>query len=87
MLRKVAVNREVMVAVANSQAPGLQGFLDSIKALNIPNFMARGCCLRRTRARGALTWHGAAQVVAIDAALAKTLTASVRAMLLRLFVL
>ena len=56
MLRKVAVNREVMVAVANSQAPGLQGFLDSIKALNIPNFM----------------------VVAIDAALAKTLTASVR---------
>jgi hypothetical protein len=31
----------VMVAVANSQAPGLQGFLDSIKALNIPNFMAR----------------------------------------------
>jgi hypothetical protein len=52
VLRKVAVNREVMVAVANSQAPGLQGFLDSIKALNIPNFMARtrGLVLRAQRA-------------------------------------
>jgi hypothetical protein len=37
----VAINREVMVAVANSQAPGLQGFLDSIAAIGIPNFMAR----------------------------------------------
>jgi hypothetical protein len=37
----VAINREVMVAVANSQAPGLQGFLDSISAIGIPNFMAR----------------------------------------------
>lgn len=39
VLRKVAVNREVMVAVANSAAPGLQPFLDSIAALNIPNFL------------------------------------------------
>lgn len=39
VLRKVAVNREVMAAVANSYAPGLQGFLDAIKKLNIPNFM------------------------------------------------
>ena len=37
--RRVAVNREVMAAVANSHAPGLQGFLDSIAKLNIPNFM------------------------------------------------
>ena len=48
VLRRVAVNREVMVAVANSQAPGLQAFLDSIAALTIPNFMARAlpCALR-----------------------------------------
>ena len=39
VLRKTAVKREVMVAVANSAAPGLQSFLDSVKALNISNFM------------------------------------------------
>lgn len=39
VLRRVAVNREVMAAVANSAAPGLQPFLDSIKALAIPNFL------------------------------------------------
>lgn len=33
------MNREVMAAVANSYAPGLQGFLDAIKKLNIPNFI------------------------------------------------
>lgn len=33
------MNREVMAAVANSFAPGLQGFLDAIKKLNIPNFL------------------------------------------------
>mmetsp|Transcript_33722 Transcript_33722/g.107136 ORF Transcript_33722/g.107136 Transcript_33722/m.107136 type:complete len:979 (+) Transcript_33722:200-3136(+) len=31
--------REVMVAVANSQAPGLQGFLNSLKLLELKNFM------------------------------------------------
>ena len=39
VLRKTAVRREVMVAVANSAAPGLQSFLESVKALNISNFM------------------------------------------------
>ena len=39
VLRRVAVNREVMVAVANSAAPGLDAFLESLKALSIPNFL------------------------------------------------
>ena len=39
VLRKTAVNREVMVAVANSAAPGLSAFLASVKKLNISNFM------------------------------------------------
>ena len=39
VLRRVAVNREVLAAVANSQAPGLDEFLRMLKALNIPNFM------------------------------------------------
>ncbi|KAK3263022.1 hypothetical protein CYMTET_28152 [Cymbomonas tetramitiformis] len=39
VVRKVAIKCEVMAAVANSHAPGLQGFLDSIAKLNIKNFM------------------------------------------------
>lgn len=39
VVRDVAINREVMAAVANSRAQGLQGFLDSIRKLNIRNFL------------------------------------------------
>jgi hypothetical protein len=39
VVKRIALNRAVMVAVANSHAPGLQGFLDSIAALKVSNFM------------------------------------------------
>lgn len=39
VLRRVAINREVLAAVANSQAPGLNNFLSMLQALKIPNFM------------------------------------------------
>lgn len=39
VLRRVARNREVLAAVANSQAPGLNTFLETIMKLKIPNFL------------------------------------------------
>jgi len=39
VLRRVARNREVLAAVANSQAPGLTPFLEMLIALKVPNFL------------------------------------------------
>ena len=39
VVREVAIDREVLAAVANSQAPGIYKFVDSIKSLNIKNFL------------------------------------------------
>jgi outer membrane biosynthesis protein TonB/rRNA-processing protein FCF1 len=39
VLRRVAKNREVLAAVANSQAPGLTPFLEMLIALKVPNFL------------------------------------------------
>ena len=54
VLRRVAVNREVLAAVANSQAPGLDEFLRMLKALNIPNFMVIALDVRLTEKLTAL---------------------------------
>eukprot|EP00740_Mantoniella_antarctica_P008825 CAMPEP_0181373772 /NCGR_PEP_ID=MMETSP1106-20121128/15591_1 /TAXON_ID=81844 /ORGANISM="Mantoniella antarctica, Strain SL-175" /LENGTH=477 /DNA_ID=CAMNT_0023491561 /DNA_START=467 /DNA_END=1897 /DNA_ORIENTATION=+ len=39
ILRKVAVNREVLAAVANSGAPGIFEFVDGIQKLGVKNFL------------------------------------------------
>mmetsp|Transcript_10601 Transcript_10601/g.38968 ORF Transcript_10601/g.38968 Transcript_10601/m.38968 type:complete len:490 (+) Transcript_10601:269-1738(+) len=39
LLTEVAINREVLVAVANSRAPGLHGFLENIHKVGISNFL------------------------------------------------
>ena len=39
ILRKVAVNREVLAAVANINAPGIFEFVDGIKKLGVENFL------------------------------------------------
>ena len=39
VLRRVAVNREVLAAVANSAAPGLDTFLDTVMSLKMKNFL------------------------------------------------
>ena len=39
ILRKVAVNREVLAAVANINAPGIFEFVDGIKKLGVKNFL------------------------------------------------
>lgn len=39
VLKRVAQNREVLAAVANSQAPGLEPFLDMLISLKVPNFL------------------------------------------------
>ena len=39
VLRRVAVRREVLAAVANSQAPGIFEFVDGISRLGVKNFV------------------------------------------------
>eukprot|EP00854_Cymbomonas_tetramitiformis_P005086 gene5086-6190_t len=39
VLKEVAIDREVLVAVANSHAPGLDGFIKSIQELSVTNFL------------------------------------------------
>ena len=39
VLKRVAQNREVLAAVANSQAPGLEPFLNMLISLKVPNFL------------------------------------------------
>ena len=39
VLKRVVQNREVLAAVANSQAPGLESFLNMLISLKVPNFL------------------------------------------------
>ena len=39
LLRKTAIQKEVLVAVADSRAPGVYAFVDAIKKLPVPNFL------------------------------------------------
>ena len=55
VLREVAINREVMVAVANSHAPGIDEFLNRVVSLGVKNFVVVAlddALARRLKARG-----------------------------------